>query len=109
SHVIHKDGELFLIGAFIGPYKNCPTERQHDPERSRKLLMKKHEIKSLIGNISRKGYSLVPTQVYFNNRGWAKVQIGLGKGLKKPDKREKIKKRDQKRRMQRKYKDAQIR
>lgn len=103
SYAVPKDGELWLIGAYIGPYSNSPSDRQHDPERSRKLLMKKSEIKSLIGALSRKGYSLVPTQMYFNKRGWVKVQLGLGKGLSKPDKREKIKKREQERRIQQKY------
>lgn len=103
SYAIPQDGELYLIGAYIGPYENAPSERQHDPERKRKLLMKKSEIKKLIGLLSRKGYSLVPTQIYFNKRGWAKLEMGLGKGLQKHDKREKLKKRHQERRIKQQY------
>ncbi|MGM0380569.1 MAG: SsrA-binding protein SmpB [bacterium] len=108
SYVIVRGEELFLIGAYIGPYGNAPSDRQHNPERTRKLLLKKREIKELIGKLSRQGYSLIPVQIYFNNRGWAKAQLGLGKGLKKHDKRRKKKERDVKRRLQQNY-DAQIR
>lgn len=108
SYVIVRAEELYLVGAHIGPYKNAPAERQHKPERTRKLLLKKKEIKELIGKLSREGYSLVPVQIYFNRRGWAKAQLGLGKGLKKHDKRRKKKERDVERRLRKNY-DAQIR
>ncbi|MFP4687074.1 MAG: SsrA-binding protein SmpB [bacterium] len=108
SYAVVSGGELELLGAYIGHYGNAPANQQHDPERTRKLLLKKREIKELIGKLSREGYTLVPTQIYFNNRGWAKVQLGLGKGLKKYDKREKKKKREQERRLRQQY-SARIR
>ena len=66
----------------------------HDPKRNRKLLLKKREISKLIGKINREGYSLVPTKIYFNKKGIAKVQIALAKGKKNHDKRETKKNRD---------------
>lgn len=108
AYAMDRGGELFLVGAYIGPYNNAPPDQQHDPERPRKLLLKQRQIESLIGLLSREGYALVPTQIYFNKRGLAKVQLGLGKGLKKHDKREKIKEREEKRRLRQQY-DAQIR
>ena len=66
----------------------------HDPKRQRKLLLKKREINKLIGKINRDGYSLVPTKIYFNKKGIAKVQIALAKGKKNHDKRETKKNRD---------------
>ncbi len=108
AYAMNRGDEFYLVGAYIGPYKNAPPNQQHDPERSRKLLLHESEIKSLIGKISREGYTLVPLQVYFNDRSIAKVQLGLGKGLKKHDKREKIKEREEKRRLREKYK-TQIR
>ncbi len=103
-----RDGEAFVIGMHIGPYSNAPAERQHDPERSRKLLLKKREIKELSGKISRRGYSLIPLQVYLNKRNWVKLRLGLGKGLKKWDKRRKKKEKDVKRRLRQQY-SAKIR
>ena len=108
SYAVVADGGLELLGAYIGPYGNAPVNQQHDTERTRKLLLKKREIKELIGKLSREGYSLIPVQIYFNNRGWAKVQLGLGKGLKKHDKRRKIKERDEKRRLRQQY-NARVR
>ncbi len=108
AYAVVSGDQLELLGAYIGYYGNAPAKQQHDPERTRKLLLKKREMKELIGKLSRQGYTLIPTQIYFNDRGWAKVQLGLGKGLKKYDKREKTKKRDQERRLRQKYK-TQIR
>jgi SsrA-binding protein len=108
AYAMNRGGEFYLVGAYIGPYKNAPPNQQHETERPRKLLLHRSEIESLIGKISREGYTLVPLQIYFNDRSIAKVQLGLGKGLKKHDKREKIKEREQKRRLREKYK-TQIR
>ena len=69
-------------------------QHKHDPKRNRKLLLKKREISKLIGKINRDGYSLVPTKIYFNKKGIAKVQIALAKGKKNHDKRETKKNRD---------------
>ncbi len=74
---------------------------QHEPRRIRKLLLKKREIDKLIGSVQREGYALVPIKLYFNERGLAKLLIGLGKGKKLHDKRETMKERDWSRQKQR--------
>lgn len=93
SYVVFKNEELFLIGANIPPYqpKNAPADYQ--PERSRKLLLTKPEIKSLTGKTRQKGLTLVPLKVY-TKKGKIKLLFGLAKGKKEFDKREKIKKRE---------------
>jgi len=98
SYVILKNEEVFLVGANIPPYqpKNMPAN--YDPERSRKLLLKKAEINQLIGKVKEKGLTLVPLIVY-NTKGKKgpsriKLEFGLAKGKKEKDKRELIKKRE---------------
>lgn len=93
SYVILKEGEVLLVGANVPPYqpKNAPTD--YNPERSRKLLLKKQEIKHLIGKTKEKGLTLVPLKVY-TRRGKIKLGFGLAKGRKKVDKRELIRKRE---------------
>ena len=93
SYVVIKNQEMFLIGANIPPYqpKNAPSD--YSPERSRKLLLKKSEIKSLIGKSKQKGLTLMPLKMY-TKRGKIKLLFGLAKGKKEYDKREKIKKRE---------------
>ena len=93
SYVVLKDSEVFLIGANIPPYqpKNAPPD--YRPERSRKLLLKKSEIKYLIGKVKQRGLTLVPLKVY-TKRGRIKLEFGVAKGKKKVDKRELIKKRE---------------
>jgi len=85
--------EVFLIGANIPPYqpKNAPTD--YNPQRSRKLLLKKSEIKYLIGKVREKGLTLVPLRVY-TKRKKIKLEFSIVKGKRKFDKREKIKKRE---------------
>lgn len=102
GYVTHHDDELYLIGAHIGPYSNAAGQ-QHEPDRRRKLLMKRSEIDSLIGKVSREGYSLIPIAIYFNNHGIAKVKIGLGRGLSEHDKREKIKEKEKKKEIEDQY------
>ena len=86
-------GELYLLNAHIAPYG--PASRfNHEPKRPRKLLLHKRERDRLLGLIRRGGYTLVPLSVYFNERGIAKVEIGLAVGKRKADKREADKKRD---------------
>ncbi len=87
-----KGEEVFLTNAHISPYKQAANVEQ-DPTRSRKLLLKKSEISSLIGKVKTQGLTLIPTQIYLK-RGFVKVEVGLGKGKKLHDKREKIKKKD---------------
>ena len=103
SYVVLKDSQVFLIGANIPPYqpKNAPPD--YNPERSRKLLLKKSEIKYLIGKVKQKGLTLVPLKVYAK-RGKIKLEFGVTKGKKKVDKRELIKKREVKREMERELK-----
>lgn len=91
ARIIH--GELFLVGCHISPYSHG-NQMNHDPERPRKLLMKKSEIRRLIGKINERGYTLVPLKLYFNDRGIAKVLLGLGKGRTHSDKRSVIRERD---------------
>ena len=93
SYVVLKDGEAFWIGAKISPYqpKNAPLD--YNPERSRKLLLKKSEIKYLTGKAKQKGLTLVPLKVY-TKKGKIKLEFGVVKGKKKFDKRELIKKRE---------------
>ncbi|TET84404.1 MAG: SsrA-binding protein SmpB [Candidatus Nealsonbacteria bacterium] len=93
SYVVLKGEEVYLIGANIPPYqpKNVPAD--YNPERSRKLLLKKSEIKYLIGKVKQRGLTLVPLKVY-TKRGKIKLEFGVAKGKKKADKRELIKKRE---------------
>ena len=87
-----KDGEMFVYGMHISPYEQGNIFNR-DPLRTRKLLMHKKEIAKLLGLVSRGGYSLVPTSVYFKN-GKVKVELGLAKGKKAYDKRDAEKERD---------------
>ncbi len=92
AYVVLKDQEVFLIGANVPPYQPKNTPADYVPTRSRKLLLKKIEIKYLIGKHKQAGLTLVPLRVY-SKRGKLKLEFGIGKGLKKADKREIIKKR----------------
>jgi len=100
SFVVLKGEEAFLIGANIPPYqpKNAPAD--YLAERSRKLLLKKSEIKYLIGKAKEKGLTLVPLMVY-TQKGKIKIEFGLAKGKRKTDKREVIKKRELEREIKR--------
>ncbi len=93
TYVILKDQEVFLVGANIPPYqpKNAPPD--YNPKRSRKLLLKKPEIKYLIGKTKQKGLTIVPLRVYTIKRK-IKLEFALAKGKKQFDKREIIKKRE---------------
>ena len=84
---------LYLINAHIPAYEGA-SHFQHDEKRKRKLLLHKKEIGKLMAAVGRKGMTLVPLSVYFNNRGMAKVQLGLAKGKTHMDRRDDIKKRD---------------
>jgi SsrA-binding protein len=91
AHV--KGEELFLYNMHISPYKHGNIAN-HEPTRTRKLLMHKREIRRLIGKIQEKGLSLIPVTVYFL-KGKAKVELALAKGKRQYDKRQDIKKREQ--------------
>jgi SsrA-binding protein len=85
--------ELHLINAHIPLYKHAGTVKSYDPYRSRKLLLKKNEIRHLIGKKQEQGLTLVPIKIY-TKHSFIKLEFGIGKGKKKHDKRETIKKRD---------------
>jgi len=94
-----KDGEVFLVDAHISPY-NFGNRLNHDPLRTRKLLLHKKEIRRLIGKVQEKGFTLIPLRLYFSD-GRAKVELGLAKGKKLFDKRETLKRKTMERDMER--------
>ncbi len=102
SYAEVKNNEIFLVNCHISPYPFA-THEQHDPLRPKKLLLHKREIKRLIGKLKERGLTLIPLRIYFV-QGKAKVELGLGRGKKKIDKREQIKKRDEERTILRHYK-----
>ncbi len=84
-----EDGELWLHGMHVAPY--APSSYHgHDPGRPRKLLLRRREIDRLLGLTARSGFTLVPLSVYFNLRGYAKVELAVAKGRSKVDKRRKL-------------------
>lgn len=85
--------EVFLYNLHIDSYAQA-SYLNGDPDRVRKLLLHKKEIKKIMGKVTQGGWVLVPTKIYFNKRGIVKVEIAMGKGKKQYDKRESIKKRD---------------
>jgi len=94
-----RDGEAFLIGAYIAPY-TFSRGGGHEPERTRKLLMKRREIDKLAARVAEQGLTLVPLNIHFR-AGKVKVDLGLARGKNTIDKRDSLKERDQKREMQR--------
>lgn len=92
SFAIIKRGEVYLLNTFIAKYEEGNIFN-HDPRRTRKLLLHKSEINKLLNKVSRNGYSLIPLDIHFKN-GKAKVTLGICKGKKLYDKRETIKERD---------------
>lgn len=94
-----RDGELWLVGSHIAPYEQA-GDRNHDPDRDRKLLLHRNQIASLIGKVQERGFTIVPTRLYFKN-GRAKVEIALAKGKDVRDKRRDISKRDADRQIER--------
>jgi len=93
AYATEEGGELWLINSHIPEYSGA-KHFGHAPRRHRKLLMHKREVERLSGQIKREGVTLVPLEVYFNERGVAKLALGLARGKKKVDKRETIKQRD---------------
>lgn len=87
------NGELMLLNCYIGPYRNAYSKKDIS-RRSRKLLLKRKEINRLIGYISQKGLTILPLKVYFNTRGYLKIELGIGKHKKKIDKKRIMKERD---------------
>ncbi len=93
SYITAKGGELFLVGAHVSPGKSTSTHEVANPTRNRKLLLHRLEINRLIGAVERKGYSIIPTQLYWSN-GKVKLAFALARGKKQYDKRASIKARD---------------
>lgn len=102
SYVIVKDGEVFVFGMHISPYKEGNIFKE-DPLRTRKLLLNKNEIRKISQDVKLAGSTVVPLRLYFKN-GRAKLEIALAKGKKLYDKRESQRERDIKRSLDRKYK-----
>lgn len=100
-----QNGEVFLHNMHVSPYEQG-NRYNHEPLRTRKLLLHKREINKLIGYTKETGYSLVPLKIYLRN-GFAKVLLGLGKGKKKYDKREDLKRKEAKRDIERAFRDRQ--
>lgn len=93
GYVLIKDGEAFLIGAHITPLRTASTHVVADPTRTRKLLLNRKELDGLIGAVERKGYTVVPLELYWK-KGNVKLAIGLAKGKQAHDKRHTEKDRD---------------
>jgi SsrA-binding protein len=100
GYVVLESGEAFLIGAHISPLAQASTHVEANPTRKRKLLMHREQLNKLIGAVERRGYTLVPLELYWQ-RGRAKLLVGLGRGKQAHDKREDIKKRETQRELQR--------
>lgn len=86
------EGEVYLYNCHISPYK-FSSGRGYDPIRRRKLLLHKNQIARLIGDVQRKGFTLIPLRIYFKDNKWAKVELALARGKKLYDKREDLKKK----------------
>jgi SsrA-binding protein len=104
SYARVENGELLLYNMHISPYDQG-NRFNHEPKRTRRLLMHKLEVMRLLGKVREKGFSLIPLRVYFKN-GWAKVELALARGKKLYDRREDMAERDAKREMDRARKEA---
>ena len=100
GYVVVRNGELFVLGCQINPLKTASTHVTPDSVRSKKLLMKKDEIRRLVGKVEQKGYTLVPINLHWKN-GKVKCEIALAKGKAEHDKRDTIKDREGKREVER--------
>jgi SsrA-binding protein len=95
-----REGELLLLNVHISPHATAAQYFNHDPRRTRKLLLHRQEIRKLIGKVDQQGLTLVPLKMYLK-RGWVKVDIALVRGKKLHDKRQDVRKRDDQREIQR--------
>jgi SsrA-binding protein len=100
GYALLRDGEAILINVHISPYEASSQYFNHDPRRTRKLLLHRKEINRLIGQVEQKGLTLVPLKMYFKG-SWVKISIGLARGKKLHDKRETLKRRQDERDMAR--------
>lgn len=104
SYAAVKDGEAYLYHCHISPYSHGNL-MNHDPIRTRKLLLHRKEINKLLGKTQQKGLTLVPLRIYFSERGKVKVELALAKGKKQHDRRESIKAREAGREVERAIKE----
>lgn len=100
GYALIRNGEAWLLNMHISPYEHSSAFFNHDPRRTRRLLLHKKEIRKLIGKVEQEGLTLIPLKMYLK-KGLVKLTIALGKGKKLHDKRESIKQRDDKREMAR--------
>jgi SsrA-binding protein len=106
AYAVVREGEVWLLSMYIAPYGPASREN-HDPERPRKLLLRRSEIDRLIGRTHERGLTLVPTRVYFSGpRSRAKVEIALARGKDVHDKREAIRRRETRREVERELREA---
>ncbi len=105
SYARFQGGELWLVNAHINPYSHG-THVNHEPDRPRKLLLHKRELKRLRGKIQEQGLTLIPLTVYLNDGGLVKIELGLCKGKKNYDKRETLRKQDHARDVERARRDS---
>jgi SsrA-binding protein len=96
AYASDQDGNLVLLNAYIPEYHSASVT-QHEPRRPRILLVRKRELGKLLSAVTREGMTIVPLSIYFNKRGYAKVELGLAKGKRQHEKRDSIKERDWKR------------
>ncbi len=88
-----REGQCWLVGSKISPYPQASIHN-HPPERKRKLLLHKRQIKKITSKLEQRGFTLVPLRIFFNARGLAKIELGLAKGKRKYDKRKQIERRE---------------
>jgi len=100
SYVVVRHGEVWLLGALITPLPSASTHITPDPTRTRRLLLHRQEIDKLVGQVERRGYTLIPLRLYFR-RGRVKLEIGVARGKRKHDKRQSEKEKDWQRQKQR--------
>jgi len=106
AHALVRDGQVWLLGVNISPYSHG-NRMNHDPLRTRRLLLHRRQIDHLEGQVRQQGMTLVPLRLYFNERGWAKVELGLAKGKRMYDKRHAMAERDAKRQIERAIRQRQ--
>jgi len=100
SYAMIKGSQCWLMGSKIAQYQQAGAFN-HEPMRMRKLLLHKAELRKIATKLEQRGFTLVPLQIYFNNRGFAKIELALARGKRKYDKRQAITDRDQKRDVER--------
>lgn len=97
-------GELFLLNCYIGPYSHAYSKSEEQSRRTRKLLVHRREIINLTGELSRKGMTLVPLQIYLNDKSRIKIELGIGRHKNAPERKEELRERDIQRQTRRELK-----